>query len=251
MFHFNCSKIRLNLKFLRFSYILIFYSLIGKAQENSQLINLSKSKKNIESRIQILQDSLLIVNMEIKKVESSNVLSLLSKSQLIINSKEGAKLKRHPDPLLSPYMILNNDLKLNVIDYADGYFGVIYDTTYGYLNEIWIKKDSAVVAYVNAKAEQAESLKYLSELRARKNEEQSEKQHEQKLIQRFGVSTYKRLKVGEYWLGMSEEMAVVSLGYPDKKNRSVGSWGVHEQWIFNGLYLYFENGKLNSYQERY
>lgn len=245
-----------NIQNLFFKELIISFSIISlnlttHAQESEKLIKLNSAKKDVERKIKTLEDSLFIINMEIKKIETEHVLSLLNNSTLVVKSIEGAKLKRHPDPLLSPFKKLDGDLKLNVIDYSEGYFGVIYDTTYGYLNEMWIKKDTSVNTYIKAKNEHAESLKYLSELRLKKNEQQAEKQHEQKLIQKFGVQTYKRLKEGNYWLGMTDEMAVVSLGYPNSKNRSVGSWGVHEQWVFNGLYLYFENGKLNSYQERY
>ena len=53
-------------------------------------------------------------------------------------------------------------------------------------------------------------------------------------------------------LGMSEEEVLQSSwGKPDKVNRSHGSWGVHEQWVYRNRvsgYLYFENGKLTSVQ---
>jgi hypothetical protein len=40
-----------------------------------------------------------------------------------------------------------------------------------------------------------------------------------------------------------------SWGEPNSINRSVGKWGVHEQWVYEGGdYLYFENGKLTSLQ---
>jgi hypothetical protein len=38
-------------------------------------------------------------------------------------------------------------------------------------------------------------------------------------------------------------------GAPESINRTGGSWGVHEQWVYGGRsYLYFENGKLTSWQ---
>jgi hypothetical protein len=44
-------------------------------------------------------------------------------------------------------------------------------------------------------------------------------------------------------------MATIALGEANEINRTVGSWGVHEQWVYtNNFYLYFENGKLTSYQ---
>lgn len=48
-------------------------------------------------------------------------------------------------------------------------------------------------------------------------------------------------------MGMSSDMAIESLGIPETINRSVGSWGVNEQWVYPSLYLYFENGVVTSY----
>ena len=49
---------------------------------------------------------------------------------------------------------------------------------------------------------------------------------------------------------MSEQMVIESWGKPNEINRTVGSWGVHEQWIYPGKqYLYIENGKLTSWQD--
>jgi len=60
----------------------------------------------------------------------------------------------------------------------------------------------------------------------------------------------------ELALGMTAEMARASWGRPSDINRSVGSWGVHEQWVYNALtryhsarYIYFENGVLASWQD--
>ena len=50
-------------------------------------------------------------------------------------------------------------------------------------------------------------------------------------------------------IGMTKEQVLISWGEPDSKNRSVGSWGVHEQWVYGKKYLYFENNKLTSFQD--
>lgn len=53
---------------------------------------------------------------------------------------------------------------------------------------------------------------------------------------------------------MKDDNALRSLGKPDDINRTVGSWGVKEQWVYKNqygnktIYLYFENGILSSYQ---
>ena len=50
-------------------------------------------------------------------------------------------------------------------------------------------------------------------------------------------------------IGMTAEQATLAWGKPNRVNRTVGSWGVHEQWIYGSTYLYFDNDKLTSYQD--
>lgn len=56
----------------------------------------------------------------------------------------------------------------------------------------------------------------------------------------------------KYWIGMPDDLATITLGKPDYINRSVYSFGVHEQWVYEkyDLYLYFENSILKSYQDK-
>ncbi len=50
-------------------------------------------------------------------------------------------------------------------------------------------------------------------------------------------------------IGMTEQQALLSWGKPERVNKSVGSYGVHEQWVYGrGQYVYMENGKLTSFQ---
>ena len=62
-------------------------------------------------------------------------------------------------------------------------------------------------------------------------------------------------------LGISKAEVIRRWGEPAKVNKSVGSWGVHEQWVYGyhplgnitrtipTQFLYFENGKLTSWQD--
>jgi len=69
-------------------------------------------------------------------------------------------------------------------------------------------------------------------------------------IEKYGDKWGKLVDEGKIQLGMTKEMVEDSWGKPDDINRSVGSWGVHEQWIYSsGTYLYFENSKLTSWQD--
>lgn len=50
-------------------------------------------------------------------------------------------------------------------------------------------------------------------------------------------------------IGMTSCMASAAWGYPEKVNRSVGTYGTHEQWVYPANYLYFEDGILTSWQD--
>ena len=70
------------------------------------------------------------------------------------------------------------------------------------------------------------------------------------LSNKYGSEIAQKILAEKIWIGMTEEMATDSWGKPLDINRDVGSWGVHEQWVFlGGVYLYFENGKLTSWQD--
>jgi hypothetical protein len=62
---------------------------------------------------------------------------------------------------------------------------------------------------------------------------------------------WERIDEGQVAIGMHPEEVRASWGDPGRVNRSVGSWGVHEQWVYGGgnCYLYFENGILMSWQD--
>lgn len=57
-------------------------------------------------------------------------------------------------------------------------------------------------------------------------------------------------KYGKVFLGMSTCDLYISKGDPIKENIDYGSWGIHIQHIYNGMYVYSENGTVTSLQLR-
>lgn len=53
-------------------------------------------------------------------------------------------------------------------------------------------------------------------------------------------------------IGMTKEQAIAAWGRPQDINRTLGSFGVHEQWVYGEYgergYLYFEDGILTTVQ---
>lgn len=63
--------------------------------------------------------------------------------------------------------------------------------------------------------------------------------------------TLNAIKEKKIFIGMTKEQAQASWGIPKDINKTVGAWGIHEQWVYGdyGPYLYFKNNKLTSWQD--
>lgn len=59
---------------------------------------------------------------------------------------------------------------------------------------------------------------------------------------------WESIENNKIFIGMTKEQAIFSWGEPLKINKTVGSWGAHEQWVYGSQNLYFENGILMSFQ---
>lgn len=64
----------------------------------------------------------------------------------------------------------------------------------------------------------------------------------------IGIADWNLIKEGKVRIGMNQNACRLSWGEPRKINRTTGSYGVHEQWVYYNSYLYFENGKLTAIQ---
>ena len=63
------------------------------------------------------------------------------------------------------------------------------------------------------------------------------------------ITHWEQIKSETVKKGMTSDECILSWGKPTDKNRTIGSWGVDEQWIYpNDNYLYFENGILTTIQ---
>ena len=217
------------------------FSFCSFGQSNNQDIEeLKKIQEN-------LRDSIRKIEFLITELKSESFYKDMSESVLVLSARKGGKLKSSFKSYASLLITLKENDKI-VVDtdfYESGYLKACYDTTCGYINEIWIKKDKEFNDLIELKK---------AELRVARNQQIQNKEEaliakEKEFLRKYGKSTYDKLKRGDYWIGMTEEMARMSLGNPNDINSSSGIWGVHEQWVYEiGINLYFENGKLSSYQ---
>lgn len=98
---------------------------------------------------------------------------------------------------------------------------------------------------------------YYAQLRAEKEAEEAKIAEKEKeriarvnlIRKKYGKANADLILSGKVRTGMTREMCRDSWGVPTDINKSSGSWGVHEQWVYDSSnYLYFENGILTTIQ---
>ncbi len=228
--------------------IIILFSSINLFSQETEISELQKLKQSLTSELGKLNDSLKKVNIQIAALKSKEIIKTVSDSSLISTARKGAYIKKSSNVLGEIITKLTEEKQVVLLDYFEGFFGICTDSVCGYMNEMWIDKNEEIYEFIKVKEQELKELKKLEDENKLKLKKAEYAKLENGYIKKYGQKTYNKLKEGYYWTGMNREMAIISLGSPNDINRTVGSWGVHEQWVYDNIYLYFENGKLTSYQ---
>lgn len=136
-----------------------------------------------------------------------------------------------------------------VEELEDQYKVTLGGNLFGYIAKAAVIKKSTKIASRNMELQKEERENRIkNQLEADRIE--AEKVRMASIKKKYGETIGNKIIDGKIWIGMTSEMAIDSWGAPSEKNRTVGSWGVHEQWVYGDhTYLYFENGKLTSWQD--
>lgn len=86
-------------------------------------------------------------------------------------------------------------------------------------------------------------------IQAEKEEKIEIEKQKNRLIEKYGSEIGSRVFEKQIWIGMTKAMLIDSRGNPSDINRTVGSWGVHEQCVYYNYYVYIENGIVTSWQD--
>lgn len=213
-----------------------------------KLILLRKIKKKISEKIISLNDSIRKIDLKINNLKSKEIMKQFKDTSFVAIANKNFKLRKNPEPMGDILLTLSEDTKVLILDYYNGYFGVCINSVCGYVSDVWIQRSPKINELIKVKDIEREEFEKLKEETRIKKDNKEYAEIEKQNIKKYGKAIYDKLKKGSYWIGMTDEMALISLGYPNDINRSVGSWGVNEQWVYDGKYLYFENGKMSSFQ---
>ena len=231
------------MKKLIFLFLILTSSIV--LSQNIEISILENLKKELSAEIIVLNDSIKKIELQINAIKSKEIQQMISDSTLRAIARKNARLKNKDYEQISA---LIEDKEIIILDYGNDYFSVCIDSICGIMHEVWINKNDKIRKFIKAKDDEQKALKKLVREQKYKKEEDELDALENKYKKKYGEKFYNELKEGKFWIGMTKEMAIIALGEPDDINKTVGSWGVHEQWIYNKLYIYFKNGKLTSYQ---
>lgn len=217
-------------------------------QAQSNIHDLENKKLAFQTQIKNLNDSISLIDKKIGLLNSKSALSQTNNVKINAVIRKGGRVKDVPNPVGGDLYITQADKQVFIVDYTDEYFKVCSDEGCGFINSVWIQPSEDINRYVANKKIIEKAIIAENADRLNKQKVAADKKKEQSLINKLGLKTYNSLREGNFWLGMTDEMARIAFGDPKEINQTVGSWGKHEQWVYNSIYLYFENGKLTSYQ---
>lgn len=81
-----------------------------------------------------------------------------------------------------------------------------------------------------------------------RQEELARQERNKQIMQKYGSKYGKLICEGKVCLKMTKEMCIEAWGEPNYINSTIVSGLVHEQWVYWGSYLYFDNGVLTGIQ---
>ena len=238
------------------TFIFLFIACYAMSQENKQLDLLNSKKKRIESEIAIKQDSLKTVNLRIEHLMKETAIKSLSTQPkgLVYKTvvQNDGKIRKESNPNADIITLVNKGDTVYLTDFSEDYWVVNKGPYFGYINELYIKSDEGLENFKKTVQVREEIAKQRAEEDKMKKElaeyKKAQDQRRVSLVQRFGKETGEKLLAGRYWIGMTEDMAIESLGQPETINSTVGSWKRNEQWVYSRMYLYFDDGVMTSYQ---
>lgn len=69
-----------------------------------------------------------------------------------------------------------------------------------------------------------------------------------KIIYKWSSEVWTAIEENKVFIGMTAEQARMSWGKPEEINKTTTDNVKHEQWVYSGSYLYFDNGMLTTIQ---
>lgn len=197
---------------------------------------LEKSLDSLKSLKETYQKKITAINIECARIENLIAEQKFDESQgepFYTIFSTGLYVNADGTNLLTT---LKKDTKMKVMGQKGDYYDVSCNGLTGWVRKVFVASETEY----NAKKK--------ASMQATKNQIANRKSE---LVKKYGETNAQRIIDKKIWIGMTDKMARESWGEPKDINRTVGTFGVHEQWVYygDGNYLYFEDGILTTWQD--
>ena len=245
-----CNKITL--------LIILILSQITKAQEKD-LISINKKIDSIQFIIAQNEQRLLIIKADIDTLINEKGIYVAKRNQIIMQTGKdsilicimGACIYPLPEKSISLTCLKKGD-RVKILGVQGEYYKVFYNDTIGFALKKKFESEEEIARL--KRIEEIYEKEYEKEIIARNKQLEEKKRREAEvkksaLIKKYGSTDGLKVFEGKIWIGMTKAMLLDGWGEPSDINRTVGSWGIHEQWIYGDTYIYLENDILTSWQD--
>jgi hypothetical protein len=247
-------------------FIVLAFNTLAMAQEQTEqeMDLLRKRIATLEQEIKIKSDSLFSAKERLKLLEQTKFLALQSSnndnSTILTTIKSNGVARESAHPMSKDLFNVVAGDTVQLSDYFNGYWLISNGELYGHTNEMFVNENAEVLRFKrvfeerNAEYKRKKQLEYEFKDKALLDSQKLEREKkraelEKELTALFGNKIAVQILDGLVWIGMTTDMAKLSWGRPLTINSTIGSWGVREQWVYGGgEYLYFDNGKLTTWQ---
>lgn len=196
-----------------------------------------------------LNDTIKKINeqIEAKRIENKVEYSVKQTIKILSDNSNSATVL---------YTLTEGD-KISLIDLSGGYYKVFYslDSITGWIGMNSLISDETLLRFRkncmdiwNLNLALPEFEKQRDFLVNYSLNEKLEIERKAQLIKKYGTKYGTAIGNKEIMLGMTKAMVIESWGQPDSINKTVGSWGVHEQLVYGSNYVYIENNLVTSWQ---
>lgn len=235
------------MKYLSLVCILLFLCLTSSSQKSIEQL---KAKKEFYSQqIKSFTDSLRLI--DIKITEQENIMLKTNLQQfgfkpIDTKVKGGNALlykEENPNGSIGSLKMFEK-IKVIGIGKNPEYYKVEYKGNFGYV----MQSDIVETPELTKQRDIIAKSYYVEQKRKSDEMEVKEKAA---LILKYGEDNAFRISIHIVAIGMTDEMVKLSIGTPEKINKTEMTNHISEQWVYNNdkyKYLYFEDGVLKTIQ---
>jgi len=216
-----------------FTISLLFFSLHMYSQKELQIDQKIDSLKNVKIQ---LEREIQSIERNLKDLEEQRTMLQFEKSEsfdYVIKQKLQIRVRDKDNSSGNIIYEPKNGETLRLLGYDNDTkcWSVSVNGKFGYVNEVFLEGNPQIDEY----------RKNINIIKSKEDAEQQKMRalaKNKELIDKYGTSNAQRIARHEYWIGMTDDMAKTSIGSPNDINRTVGEWGVHEQWVYDNRDLY-------------